>query len=248
MDLPRIFAIREADHRIHNPLTEHKLATLGAAVRLRPGQTLLDLACGSGEMLCTWSRDHGIRGTGVDISTVFLAAAEARAAELGVAGRVRFVHADAAGFVLPEPVDVAACIGATWIGDGLPGTLTLLERSLKPGGLLLVGEPFWRVDHPDQAIVEGCGFKDRDEYDSLPGLVESFGRLGWDVVEMVLADEDSWDRYAAAQWFSLRAWLDANPGDELAGRVRAELDTAALRYVRYRRPYLGWGVFALRRR
>jgi cyclopropane fatty-acyl-phospholipid synthase-like methyltransferase len=30
---------------------------------------MLDLACGSGELLCTWARDHGVSGTGVDIST-----------------------------------------------------------------------------------------------------------------------------------------------------------------------------------
>jgi hypothetical protein len=30
--------------------------------------------------------------------------------------------------------------------------------------------------------------------------------------------------------------------------MRAELDDDPVRYVRYRREYLGWGVFALRRR
>ena len=71
MDLPRIFTIRESDHRIHNPLTAAKLAALGEALRLAPGTRALDLASGSGELLCTWARDHRITGTGVDISTVF---------------------------------------------------------------------------------------------------------------------------------------------------------------------------------
>ena len=53
-------------------------------------------------------------------------------------------------------------------------------------------------------------------------LIESFGALGCDVVEMVLADQDSWDRYAAAQWLNIRRWLDAHPEDELAGQMRAE--------------------------
>jgi hypothetical protein len=65
---------------------------------------------------------------------------------------------------------------------------------------------------------------------------------------MVLADEDSWDRYVAAQWLSIRQWLDANPDGDLAGEMRAELHRAPLDYVRYQRPYLGWGVFALKRR
>jgi hypothetical protein len=64
-------------------------------------------------------------------------------------------------------------------------------------------------------------------------------------VEMVLADQDSWDRYAAAQWLNTRRFLDANPDDELAEELRAELRTAALDHVRYQREYLGWGVFAL---
>jgi hypothetical protein len=62
---------------------------------------------------------------------------------------------------------------------------------------------------------------------------------------MVLADQDSWDRYSAAQWLNIRRWLDAHPDDELAGRLRAELNSAPARHVRYRREYLGWGVFAL---
>jgi hypothetical protein len=35
----------------------------------------------------------------VDISTVFIGSARARAAELGVADRVTFVHCDASGYV-----------------------------------------------------------------------------------------------------------------------------------------------------
>jgi hypothetical protein len=65
---------------------------------------------------------------------------------------------------------------------------------------------------------------------------------------MVLADEDSWDRYVAAQWLSTREWLDANPESPLAEQMRADLDRAPLDHVRYQRRYLGWGVFALKPR
>ncbi|MEE3919451.1 hypothetical protein V2I01_17340 [Micromonospora sp. BRA006-A] len=65
---------------------------------------------------------------------------------------------------------------------------------------------------------------------------------------MVLADQDSWDRYAAAHWLNLRRWLDADPDDELAPELRRELTEDPVRYVRFQREYLGWGVFALLRR
>lgn len=82
----------------------------------------------------------------------------------------------------------------------------------------------------------------------MPGLVTLFDGLGYDVVEMVLADEDSWDRYVAAQWLNIRTWLDANPNDELAPEMRAELSREPLRYTRFQRPLLGWGVFAIMKR
>lgn len=245
MDLPRIFTIRESSHRIHNPITAEKLATVGRALRLRPGARVLDLASGSGEMLCTWARDLGITGTGVDISTVFTARAHSRAVELGVTERVDFVHDDAAGYVADEPVDVAACLGATWIGGGVPGTVDLLGRSLRPGGLLLIGHPYWRLEPPDRATVEACHATDPSDYLPLAGLIEQFGQLGHDVVEMVLADQDSWDRYRAAQWFNLRRWLDENPDDPMASQVRHALRTDPASYVQHEREYLGWGVFAL---
>lgn len=245
LELPLPFVIRESSHRIHNPFSEEKLATLGRALRLTPGSTMLDLACGSGEMLCTWARDHAVTGTGVDISSPFLAAARHRAAELGVADRTLFLHADAATHVADDPVDIAACIGATWIGDGVPGTVDHLRRSLKPGGLLLVGEPYWRRQPPDDATVKACHAEAESDFLTLPDLLDRFRTLGCDPVEMVLADQASWDRYAAAQWLNTRRWLDANPDHELWPTMRADLDTAPVNHVRYQREYLGWGVFAL---
>jgi SAM-dependent methyltransferase len=245
VDLPRHYTIRESGHRIHNPFTSEKLATLGQAIGPAAGTAVLDLACGSGELLCTWARDHGVTGTGVDISTVFLASARARAIELGVAGQVTFVHDDAAGYVAGAPAGIAACVGATWIGGGVAGTVRLLRRSLAPGGMMLIGEPFWRREPPDQATVEGCDGIGRDEWQPLPELLVTFGDLGCDVVEMVLADQDSWDRYEAAKWLNIRRWLDAHPDDELVPRMRAELTTDPVRHARYRREYLGWGVFVL---
>ena len=245
-DLPRQFTIRESSHRIHNPLTPAKLAALGAALRLPPGTRVLDLACGSGELLCTWARDHGFTGTGIDISPVFIGAARERARELGVEAAVGFVHGDASGYVAREPAAVAACVGATWIGGGVAGTVELLRRSLAPGAIMLIGEPYWRKQPPDQETAEACGGIGRAGWATgLPALLGSFGELGLDVVEMVLAGDDDWDRYAAAQWLNIRRWLDGHQGDELYDEMRAELTAAPVRHARYRREYLGWGVFAL---
>lgn len=248
MDIPRIFNITESHHRIHNPFTPEKFSVLGSAIHLRAGTRVLDLGCGSGEMLCTWSRDHGIVGTGIDMSRLFHAQAIRRAEELGVSDRVEFLHGDAAGYVAEEKVDVACCIGATWIAGGVAGTLELLAHSLRPGGILLIGEPYWRRLPPTEDIAKGCLAGSISDFRELPELISSFGELGCDVVEMVLADQDGWDRYEAAKWITMRRWLESHPDDEMADEVRGKLSSEPKRYVTYAREHFGWGVFALMRR
>ncbi len=206
---------------------------------------MLDLGSGSGEMLCTWARDHGVIGTGIDMSQLFTEQAKRRAEELGVADRVEFIHGDATDYVADEKVDVAACVGATWIGGGVDGTIELLSRSLRTGGIILIGEPYWRQLPPTEEVAKGCLAHSISDFLMLPDLLASFGRLGYDVVEMVLADQDGWDRYEAAKWLTMRRWLEANPDDELVEEVQAQLTSEPVRYATYTREYLGWGVFAL---
>ena len=245
MDIPRIFNITESAHRIHNPFTPDKFAILGEALRLETGNHVLDLGSGSGEMLCTWARDYDIIGTGIDMSQLFSEQAKLRAVELGVEDRVKFIHGDAAGYVSDEKVGVAACIGATWIGGGVAGTIELLSRSLHAGGMILIGEPYWRQLPPTEDVAKGCLANSISDFFLLPNLLASFGHLGYNVVEMVLANQDGCDRYEAAKWLTMRRWLESNSDDELAREVRAQLTSEPERYVAYTREYLGWGVFAL---
>jgi SAM-dependent methyltransferase len=245
MDVLSQHEIAEADHRILNPFTDEKLMLLGEVCHLAEGQRQLDLACGKGEMLCRWADRFGICGVGVDISDVFLTAARARAAELGVAGRVRFEHGDA-GRVAVEPgsYDIVSCIGATWIGGGLTGTIELTRPAVRSGGLMLIGEPYW-TEPPPASAYGSLGVKP-DEFTSLVGTLDRFESAGMGLVEMVLADADSWDRYVAAQWWAVTRWLSTNTDSPDAPAMREYLDNARRSHLAYGRRYLGWGVFVLR--
>ncbi len=241
----RFHEIAETCHRILNPFTEDQLMLLGGICRLHPGARQLDLACGKGEMLCRWAREYGIGGVGVDISAAFLDAARKRAEELGVADRLAFVQADAGGYPrATHDFDVVSCIGATWIGGGLAGTLALMKPALKPGGLILAGEPYW-IEPPPEAAYAALGVG-KDDYVSLDGTLDRFEAAGMRLVEMVLADRASWDRYMAPQWMAVDDFLRAHPDDPDAPALREWISNGRRAYLRYGRRYLGWGVFVLR--
>lgn len=244
----RFHEIAEARHRILNPFTEDKLLLLGEICGLQAGMRQLDLACGKGEMLCRWAARFGIAGVGVDISAVFLAAAHERAQELGVADQIAFVQGDAGQYTPPagQMFDFVSCIGATWIGNGLAGTLALMRPALKSGGLLLVGEPYW-IEPPPAAAYAALGMG-VDDFTTLAGMLDRFEAAGLELVEMVLANPDSWDRYEASKWMALDEWLRDHPEDPDAPDLREWFHTDRRAYLTYGRRYLGWGVFVLRPR
>jgi SAM-dependent methyltransferase len=240
--------IAEARHRILNPVTEEKLALLGEVTRPERGGRHLDLACGKGELLARWARDYGTGGVGVDISEVFLAAARARAAELGVAGSLRFEHGDAGAYEATEAepggYDLVSCLGATWIGGGLAGTLELMRRAARPEALLIVGEAYWRTE-PSPEACDALGMEP-EEFASLAGTNERFEAAGLELVEMVLADPDGFDRYVASQWRTISDWLRDHPDHEDVGDMREFLRHSRESHLAHGRDVLGWGAFVLR--
>lgn len=243
----RFHEIAEGEHKILNPFTETKLNLLGEVCHLQAGQRQLDLACGKGELLGQWAKRWGIEGVGVDISHVFLPLAQQRAAELGVADKLTFIEGEAGAYASgagAKAFDIVSCIGATWIGNGLVGTLKLMLPAAKDGGLLLVGEPYWIETPPDEAYASaGVG---KDDFTSLAGTLDRFESAGVTLVEMVLANQDDWDRYVAHQWWTVERWVRAHPGDPEAAAIREWIAQGRRDYLTYGRRYLGWGVFVLR--
>lgn len=243
----RFHEISERDNRILNPFSDEQLMLLGELCRIEAGQRQLDLCCGKGEMPCRWAERFGLTGIGVDISGVFLKAAAARAEELGVADKITFVRENAATYAFQAGAyDIVSCIGATWIGGGLAGTLEIMRPALRSrGSLLLVGEPYW-VDDPPQAAYDAMGDGERRLFATLPGTLARFEQAGFELIEMVLANGDGWDRYAAPQWRAVSDWLRANSTDPEVDTIRKLHEQSRRGHLAYARRYLGWGVFVLR--
>ena len=137
-------------------------------------------------LLCRWAHQFGIEGLGIDISTTFLTAAASRANELSVAGQVKFEQGDASATpVETGAFDIVSCIGATWIGSGIQGTVNLMRPALREPGLMLIGEPYWLAEPPPPAFEALKCLP--DEFTTLWGTCQRLAATGLELVEMVLS-------------------------------------------------------------
>ncbi len=241
--------ISESNHRILNPLSERKLALIGEICGLSSTTSALDLCCGKAEMLAGWSARYGLTAVGVDISEVFVEAAHRRIAELGVADRVTIVRQDAASWCRDDTrtYDIVSCIGATWIGGGLAGTVELLGPRVAAAGLLLIGECY-RIDPTGPAGLPPAAESELAAVPRLVDVLDIAEAAGWELIEMVLADPDDWDRYVASQWQTVHDHVREHPEDSDADELRAWIAASQRDYLTWQRRSLGWGVFVLTRR
>ncbi|MBI0433743.1 cyclopropane-fatty-acyl-phospholipid synthase family protein [Roseomonas sp. KE0001] len=103
-----------------------------------PDLHVLDIGCGWGGMALHLAREHGVRVTGITLSTEQLEVARGRAAEAGLADRVRFELMDYRDW--REPVDRIVSVGMfEHVGvDHYRRFFRSLRAALKPDGVALI--------------------------------------------------------------------------------------------------------------
>jgi cyclopropane-fatty-acyl-phospholipid synthase len=111
---------------------------IAAKLLLAPGQRVVDLGCGWGSLSLHLARHHHVDVTGVTLSREQYEWANARAAELGLADRARFLHRDYRD--VGGQFDRVVSIGMLeHVGVANFGTLfTRIQQMLTPDGIGLV--------------------------------------------------------------------------------------------------------------
>jgi SAM-dependent methyltransferase len=237
--IPRYHVVAESAHELQNPISEDKLVLLGERLGLGPGSRVLDLASGRGGPALVLAQAFECIVEGIEIDSTFHGAAVERADAAGLAQLVSFQLAEGSSVELREATyDAALCLGASFVYGGLAETVAALAPAVKPGGYVVVGEPFWR------RLPLPADYAERNEpYTTLEGTVLVFETEGLPVVSVIASSEDDWDRYETLHWRAVEHWLVANADDPDVKDIRSRYEHWKHTYLRYGREYLGWAIF-----
>ena len=184
-----ISAATHGDLAFHNPLDPAQIDEVVGRIPLGPGDRVLDIGCGVGELLFLLHARTGAGGVGIDSSPVQIAAARRRTPE---GSGLEFVEGDAAehagtGYAL------TACLGSIHALGGLQPGLARMAQMTRPGGWVLLADGFWRRE-PDAVYLSTLGAT-RDELPDRTGLLLAGTRHGLTTTYVAETSEQAFDRY-----------------------------------------------------
>lgn len=209
----------DAPERTLDQAQDAKMDLIARKLCLRPGQSVLDIGCGWGGLALWLARRHQVRVTGITLSQTQLAAARARAAQMGLSDQVEFRLQDyrqvpdrfdrVVSVGMMEHVGVPhygayfAAIRAMLAEDGI-GLIHFIGRSTPPGVL----SPWF------QKYIFPGGY--------CPAFSEVIPRV--EASGLVMTDLEVWRGHYAQ---TLRHWQDRFRASE--DQVRAMFDDRFIR-------------------
>jgi len=244
MDMWKFYSITHEYHAVCNPMSTAKLDELIGLLKLNPGSTVLDIACGKGEILTRLAERYEVSGVGVDLSPYFVADTERKLKERVPGAQIEILNMDGADYSPDQLFDLTMCIGASWVYQGHRGTLSALKAMTKPGGLILVGEPFW-IKEPDEAYLAAENYT-RSMFETHYENVLVGEDEGLFPLYTLVSNRDDWDQYETLQWYAAEKYAGDNPDDN---DVKEVLDSVAIErtnYLRWGRDTVGWAMYLFR--
>jgi SAM-dependent methyltransferase len=247
MDRWKYFNITHRMHLVCNPMAKEKFYRLCGLLPLGRGSRVLDIACGKGEFLVRLAELHGVSGVGVDLSPYCIRDCERKKQERVPEADLVFMEMDGADYAPEdgEKYDLASCIGASWVYGGYRETLKALREMTTPGGLVVVGEPFWRRE-PSDDYLESQNMK-KDDFGSHAGNVRMGEELGYRCVYTLVSDEDDWDHYETLQWLAAEEYVAENPEDPDNEMLLSKVLRNKNAYLEEGRSTQGWAVYVFKK-
>jgi SAM-dependent methyltransferase len=244
MDFWKLMDIKHRYQEIMNPITEKKLANMIELLKLDPGDGVLDIACGKGELIFKLVERYKIKGVGVDKSPFCITKCNQKKKKRVPDADLVFHLMDGADYRSEKPFHLTCCIGASWVFGDHEGTLKALSEMTIPGGLILVGEPYW-LKEPDPVYLE-IEEMTRESYRSHINNVKIGEQLGLRCLYTLDSDHYGWDHYEALHWWAVEDYIRENPEDPEIQNVHESNEKSKDIYLRWGRDTMGWCLYLFR--
>jgi SAM-dependent methyltransferase len=246
VDSWKFYDITHADHLHANPISPARMEELMGLLDLPPRAQVLDLGCGRAELLVRLAERYGIVGVGIDKSPYAIKRAREEAHRRPSDGQLVFFHPDGADyFAPPGTFDLAMCLGATWMFQGHRGTLQALARFVRPGGLVMVGQPYW-IHRPAPEYLAAIS-EAEDVYGTHAENMLAGEHEGLAPLYALVSSHDDWDRYEGLQWRATARFAAANPEDPDLVELLSRVGAGRAAYLKWGRDSLGWAIYLFRR-
>ncbi len=165
-----------------------KLDYICRKLRLTPGQTLLDIGCGWGALVCWAAREFGATAHGITLSEQQLAHARRRIQEEGLEDRVTVELLDYRDLPRDARYDRVVSVGMfEHIGvANFPRYFGIIKRILAPGGLFLnhgiTNDTGWQ-DTPITRFINSYVFPD-GELTRISNVVDAMEKAGFEIIDV----------------------------------------------------------------
>ncbi|WP_048149591.1 SAM-dependent methyltransferase [Methanolacinia paynteri] len=241
MNFQDLVTISQGPLGIMNPFSQEKALLAGEMARLSEGMTVIDFGCGNGTLLGIWGRSFGVCGTGIEIREEACSNAGELLAKLDLSENIHVFLADAS---LYDPEDetynVAVSFGASQIWGGIPDAISSMKSFLKPDGIIIIGERYWKKDS-----VAAEFSREWPEIMTEYEILQSARENGYDITRVIRSSEDEWDDYESSIWENCLDWMTENPDHPEKDEVYNYFLRIQDEYLAYGREYIGWAAYIL---
>ena len=224
------------------PLSSWRADQLIDLLQLSPDARVLEVGCGNGEFLLRTTDRWGCSSIGIDIDADAIAEAQ-RAAESR--NLPAYFQCSDAKLQAPSKVDLAICIGATHaygLGSGAwRNTLMIFSRLVRPGGLILVGEGYWRKP-PDPDYLAFLGDNPGIEKSHRENIA-SAEAMGLIPMYTSVSNLDEWDHFEWNHRLRIEREGLANPHDPKVQKKVTHSRRCRAGYLKWGRDTMGFGFY-----
>jgi len=230
----------------NSPISVQKADRIISILDLEPTYKVIDIGCGEGEFLTRIQRASNADCLGIDIDSSCIEIADHNAQKYGSGEKLRFLSTDIQEAQLEKnSYELAVCIGSTHAfskGEAAyPTALSQMGGLVRPYGLILIGEGFWR-QKPEQEYLDFLG-EPVGIYNSHEQNIQQAESVGFIPLYSSVSDQDEWDHFEWCFRMKAERRVIADAANDEARKKLEKVREWNRYYRKFGRTTMGFGFY-----